>query len=148
MSWYGNCKLQLVTYPLPEWLHHSQFLSCIRGLQLCVFVQNVPGDQYLLTFKLLASIMIPPFTSLSALSTQFSLSSPLSLGEDAVINISGCVTGGPPSTSWRAELLMEFRGGRQRASRQGERGSLLGFLQSIPHYWLSITREATHSQSH
>lgn len=96
-------------------------------------------------------MMIPPYAFPLVLLLYLSIS-PLPLlspwGEDAVINISVCVTGGAPSTSWRAELLMEFRGGRQRANRQGERGSLPGFFQSIPHYWLSISRGATHSHSH
>lgn len=47
----------------------------------------------------------------------------------------------PPSTSWRTELLMEFRGGRRRSNRQrGECVPASGSLQSIPRRWLSISR--------
>lgn len=47
----------------------------------------------------------------------------------------------PPSTSWRTELLMEFRGGRRRSNRQrGKCVPVSGSLQSIPRRWLSISR--------
>lgn len=118
MFWNRNCRFKMVINPRPECLHYT-----------------VEGRLKPLTYKTLAHMMIPSY-AFPILTTSLSLyqPSPLSstflsslLGGRVVINISGCVTGGPPSTSWRAELLMEFRGGRQRANRQGSMVQCLAF---------------------
>lgn len=60
-------------------------------------------------------------------------------GEWDGINISGCIKASAPSTFWRAEPLMGFRGGRQRANRQGEWGSS-AWLSSIYPTLLDVNR--------
>lgn len=72
--------------------------------------------------------------------------SPLLRG-GALINICVCFTGAPAGTSWRAELLMEFRGGWQRSSRQPSEPQRLGWVQPSPPYWLSISQEPTRSEA-
>lgn len=87
---------------------------------------------YHLFITLSALPAVPPFSS-----------SLLFWREEATINISGCAAGGPPCSSWRAGLLMEFGEGPQMTNRQREYGSVPGFLQFAPHYRLSMSSRAS-----